>query len=866
MVDFGLKLEDNKVSDWKDHYIQYEKLQSILAKCALAQEKYLEWAAKKPEVARIIADAYRTGLGGTRKSNDNLCSFFESHDDKNALHIPLVPTTTTTIITTPTNIQPSSLSLSASSATTETSIQSSQRNGYGSMHSLESQGLLSRALGKAKHGVSEYFSKAYEQHLLDALQEIDSLCQTFETVLLHDIDVVNSFYNQQLNELESRLQILTESVIESRIAEAAASAPHSPPPSSLDHPVHFKIYPNYLETPLVTSSRKSLYPLELAKRLTRRSVYGNSTLTEEELPLTTNDLYVHGKPVTNQPQHKKDEEEARKVREADSVRRALLNQYRRAKLLQNFAILNYTGFVTIVKKFDKMVPHRKGTFKEAIQSHRICNEGKTVERFAEQLEVHYANWFCDRNVSEARARMLPKKGDSLEMDWSQLRLGYRMGMCCILGLWVFWDCIWGLVSEGQSTIGGRTAFPVFRACGGLLVLQWLWGISVWVWTRHRINYIYLFDFNPHTVSNPLYIFNNAVDNTLVLLSLMLLYYKAGAHAIPGHLPAGVFPFLLALYTIYKLVFPWKIRGPMWQQVSIVVFSPLSTPTLFQIYVTDIFTSMVKVFQDIVWTVGFVVSGDWYLSEDHPELLRHTWSGTLWYTNVLIPLICLIPLWLRFNQCLRLYMDSRSRFPHLVNAFKYAMSQTVTLFGAFHPLYLRTRYETKYFQLFWMCAFISSSLFSFTWDVYIDWGLGRPEHQFLGPRLMYPRRSMYYIIICFDFVLRFAWVLTLVPPKTGADFAVPAYLTSVSMLLELFRRTIWGFLRMEHEHRKRTSSFRRVDFVPLHFTTGHAHSYANAQAHSGGSVLLEVVAITLLVVAACVLSVVEAQHASEGVLH
>ena len=91
------------------------------------------------------------------------------------------------------------------------------------------------------------------------------------------------------------------------------------------------------------------------------------------------------------------------------------------------------------------------------------------------METLYANWFCGKNLSEARAQMLPKRGDGLEMDWSQLRLGYRMGMCSILALWVCWDCIWGLVRNGNSTIGARAAFPVFRGLFGLLLLEWFWG-------------------------------------------------------------------------------------------------------------------------------------------------------------------------------------------------------------------------------------------------------------------------------------------------------------------------------------------------------------------------------------------------------
>jgi hypothetical protein len=128
--------------------------------------------------------------------------------------------------------------------------------------------------------------------------------------------------------------------------------------------------------------------------------------------------------------------------------------------------------------------------------------------------------------------------------------------------------------------------------------------------------------------------------------------------------------------------------------------------------------------------------------------------------------------------------------------------------------------------------------------------------------MYPNHAMYYGVMCIDFVLRFAWVLTLVPPKSGAKFALPAYLTLVSMMLELFRRTIWGFIRLENEHRSNTAGNRRVDFVPLHFSTGHKHGYKQEEEHRGFSVLLEVAAVTTLVLAAAVVSVVAAQHANQ----
>lgn len=67
------------------------------------------------------------------------------------------------------------------------------------------------------------------------------------------------------------------------------------------------------------------------------------------------------------------------------------------------------------------LPDRKGRFKEVVKGSKICNEGQAVEKLATRLERKYANWFCAGNLREAYAQLLPKRGDGLETDWSQLR-------------------------------------------------------------------------------------------------------------------------------------------------------------------------------------------------------------------------------------------------------------------------------------------------------------------------------------------------------------------------------------------------------------------------------------------------------------
>lgn len=90
-----------------------------------------------------------------------------------------------------------------------------------------------------------------------------------------------------------------------------------------------------------------------------------------------------------------------RIRESDSVQRALVDHYRTTKLLHNFSIVNYTGFVKIVKKHDKTFPEFKGKYKNAVKDANVCNEGRNTEVLGLKTEKLYADWFCGGNNREA---------------------------------------------------------------------------------------------------------------------------------------------------------------------------------------------------------------------------------------------------------------------------------------------------------------------------------------------------------------------------------------------------------------------------------------------------------------------------------
>jgi len=556
------------------------------------------------------------------------------------------------------------------------------------------------------------------------------------------------------------------------------------------------------------------------------------------------------------------------VNEMESVKRALVDLHRQTILLFNFFMMTRSALLRLLKRFNAILPKQKWDEQEVFPERY---DGRKTKNLIDRIVKIYAKWFCDNDIREATAQMHTKKGDDLELDWSQFRLGHQLGICLTLTVWLAFDCLWSLWTQGIATLAGRSAFPVFRGCFGLLVWHWCWGVSAYVWRRYRINYIYLFDFNPKTVLYPHAIFNACVDETMVFLVTLLLYYKSSTHTMPVWFAPGIYPALLVLYMLSRLIFPLKQRRPLWTAIMKVWTAPLFSPTFFETYVADVFTSLVKVLLDLLWTVCFIFSGDFLLPDqvDTAED-RHGWQHAKWYKNIEV-IICLFPLYIRLMQCLRKFYDSHERVPHLPNAFKYTMSQVVTLFGKFYPVLRLSCSKNSVscghmsaFQVTWLEIFIFSSMYSWVWDVKMDWGLGKKDYNWLGPRLMFPSTLHYYGVIVADLFLRFMWMQSLVPPSSGAHFELPAYLTAVSMVLELIRRTLWSFFRLENEHRTRTQHYGEkddIDFVPFHFTTGHNHKYQQNNKRSGRTVLVEVLAVGISVLVLCSVVVIIAQKAS-----
>jgi hypothetical protein len=109
---------------------------------------------------------------------------------------------------------------------------------------------------------------------------------------------------------------------------------------------------------------------------------------------------------------------------------------------------------------------------------------------------------------------------------------------------------------------------------------------------------------------------------------------------------------------------------------------------------------------------------------------------------------------------------------LVNFGKYLSSLPVIWLSAIKSSYSDggtaedSEIETQLAML-WLYSVVINTVYSFLWDVFKDWGLGRPRSSvgkpqwlFLRPVLAYSLPLYYYVIIVVDLALRGCWSLKL----------------------------------------------------------------------------------------------------------
>lgn len=145
-------------------------------------------------------------------------------------------------------------------------------------------------------------------------------------------------------------------------------------------------------------------------------------------------------------------------------------------------------------------------------------------------------------------------------------------------------------------------------------------------------------------------------------------------------------------------------------------------------------------------------------------------------------------------CLKASPSVALKIVHFLNIIKYCSS----LPGLWIPIILSPHRSDEQIASIVLWYLLFNSLYSFAWDVVMDWGLGRyRDIRYLGLRqsLLFDRASLYYLAIVMDLVLRLLWVLKY--RGYGEKLSYDTFMMVVEVL-EVVRRSMWSVFRIEWE--------------------------------------------------------------------
>jgi hypothetical protein len=239
----------------------------------------------------------------------------------------------------------------------------------------------------------------------------------------------------------------------------------------------------------------------------------------------------------------------------------------------------------------------------------------------------------------------------------------------------------------------------------------------------------------------------------------------------------------------------------------VVTAPLWKPQFADLWLADQLVSLTQTMMDLEFTICYLFVDYWNPGPgvcDCPKpMIQCIEPGTL--VIYIRPLIACLPSYWRCAQCLRIAVMERN-LAQLVNAAKYLSQVPVIAFSSLSGLANVSENYHKYhiYMALWIASSIGHSVFVFVWDVVQDWGLCsslKTGNWILSRRLYYKGKWKYYWAIVIDLFLRFSWSIKLSIQFGVLQSGSNDFIVATLAMLEVIRRFIWNFFRIENEHSK-----------------------------------------------------------------
>ncbi|KYQ89267.1 SPX domain-containing protein [Tieghemostelium lacteum] len=512
-----------------------------------------------------------------------------------------------------------------------------------------------------------------------------------------------------------------------------------------------------------------------------------------------------------------DNKHLRNQRNVNYLKKGFQDNFKFLTMLESYRQLNVLGFKKIMGKYEIIQYNTiSQDCKRQLLNSNISRYEQQMEHLIQQIKNIYSRYFTGNDLKLANADLKgTSNGETKKSDrWIGFVIGILIGLCIVLGSIVIYNYIF-YYPHNDPPIDSPLAWLLFRISLLPILLGLLFSLMTFIWNLSGINFVFIFEFKPDISRSPLKYFR--VGMIFIFFWLCCLFFYIDTAGKKNNIiPPIAFPIIFISVSILIAILPFPILQPgtrFWilKRIGRVVSAPF-VPVRF----ADFFMSVQLLsLGEFLFNIQSMICV-FNRSTLHPDEI-HFCSQSAFFA---FPILNALPYYWRVMQCFRRYYETRRFFPHITSAIRSIFSIVSLILS-----YVALRYSTENWsslKAIWFCINIIGSFYKWYADLAVDWGflLNRKSNPAwpLREKLVFKKKFIYYLAIVIDLLLRFLWLLVFLIRVSSSSHRLdnPVFLFFFS-LGEVFWASQFIFFRVESEHCLSADHYNTFQDIPMPFS-------------------------------------------------